>query len=111
MLAKIRIKSEHCIGILKGRFQCLKRLDVWIKEGKNDVKQAVDLISCACILNNLLLDTVEDIPQSWYDEIYKEVDWDMYDSEHSSCSAMSHNELHEDYDRRTQVFQEIKEFF
>jgi hypothetical protein len=30
-LAKVRIVSEHCIGILKGRFGCLKRSNIKLK--------------------------------------------------------------------------------
>ena len=38
ILAEVRIKSEHCIGILKARFPCLKRLNVWIKDEKKTGK-------------------------------------------------------------------------
>jgi hypothetical protein len=31
-LAKVQISSKHCIGILKGRFGCLKRTNIKFKK-------------------------------------------------------------------------------
>ena len=58
-LSSIRVKVEHCIGILKGWFQSLKGLRTVIKEEK-DVKRLVYWIRACCVLHNLVLqDPVE----------------------------------------------------
>jgi hypothetical protein len=43
-LAQQRIVSEHCIGILKGRFECLKRMNIHFKKGKKEVRELIDII-------------------------------------------------------------------
>ena len=77
-LAKIRIKSEHCIGILKGRFQCLKGLNTYIT-GDNDVKYIVDIISACAVLHNLLITYNDQIPQEWYEELAEDIDNELTD--------------------------------
>jgi hypothetical protein len=44
LLAQVRIASEHCIGILKGRFQCLECNNIKLKNGRKEVKEVVGLI-------------------------------------------------------------------
>lgn len=56
LLAKPRVKSRHCIGILKGRVLWLKNIRITIHE-KMDLKKIVKLIRAAAILHNLLFDT------------------------------------------------------
>ena len=93
MLAHVRIKSEHCIGILKSRFPTLKKMNVWIKEGPKEVKYIVDLITSCIVLHNLLLECNDPIPQEWYNELSMEIDWDINNSDHSSDSAAPWSEL------------------
>ena len=64
-LAKARIKTEHCIGVLKARWQYFKRIRVQIK-GKADMKRVIKYFMCAVILHNLLID--EPIPSEWMDD-------------------------------------------
>ena len=112
LLAEIRIKSEHCIGILKGRFPCLKRLNVWIKDGKKQVKHIVDIITSCMIIHNLMIDYDDDIPLKWYDKILQEIRWDIYDEEYSSESDVDHNLGNDlDIDRRKDVFKHIQQYF
>ena len=54
-LAKARIRNEHCIGILKNRWECLKEMRVWIK-GAKEVQYIVDLVNACCVLHNMLAD-------------------------------------------------------
>ena len=63
LLASPRVRSEHCIGILKGRlpfFKCIKlRLS-----SKHDMKQIIKYVKGGVILHNFLI--TEDIHQDWY---------------------------------------------
>jgi hypothetical protein len=53
-LSRIQVRVEHCIGILKGRFQSLKGLRIVIRREK-DAKRAVYWIRACCVLHNLAL--------------------------------------------------------
>lgn len=64
-LAKVRIKSEHCIGLVKARFQRVRELR-WVISSKRDLAVLLQMIMCACILHNLLIDHV--IPEDWLEE-------------------------------------------
>ena len=61
-LARIRIKSEHCIGLLKGRFQCLKRIRIQVAS-KRQLIRINRIIMATCILHNLLVE--EPCPSEW----------------------------------------------
>ncbi|KAE9007259.1 hypothetical protein PR003_g16530 [Phytophthora rubi] len=65
-LAKARIKSEHCIGLLKTRFQWLKGVRLMLKKRRHLLK-IIRYVTCACILHNLLI--AEPVPKQWDDEI------------------------------------------
>ena len=70
-LAKIRIKSEHCIGMLKAHFQHLRGHRRIIK-GKEDIDFILRMNMCACILHNLLIDHA--IPQEWLKNVLDDED-------------------------------------
>jgi hypothetical protein len=53
--AHLRIRSEHCMGALKGRFQCLRGLRVNIQSNNNHVSACL-WITIAIILHNLIID-------------------------------------------------------
>jgi len=61
-LAKVWIKSEHCIGLLKAQFQCLQG-HRHVIQIKCDLDVILQTTMCACILHNLLIDHA--IPQDW----------------------------------------------
>lgn len=54
-VSHIRVRSEHCMGALKGRFQCLRGLRVMIKT-PDDHLRACCWIKVAIILHNLVID-------------------------------------------------------
>ncbi|KAF4614110.1 hypothetical protein D9613_008205 [Agrocybe pediades] len=54
-VAFLRVRSEHCMGALKGRFQCLRGLRVTINSNE-DHYQACKWITVAIILHNLVID-------------------------------------------------------
>jgi DDE superfamily endonuclease len=64
-LSSIRVRVEHCIGILKGRFQSLKGLRIVLRRDK-DIKRAVYWIRACCVLHNFLLK--EEECSKWLDE-------------------------------------------
>jgi len=55
VLAQLRVRSEHCMGALKGRFQCLRGLRVNINSNVEHSK-ALHWITAAIILHNLIID-------------------------------------------------------
>ena len=61
-VASIRIHVEHCIGILKARFQSLKGLCLKI-ESKEQLQKCVFWIRTCCILHNFLLE--DPVDNSW----------------------------------------------
>jgi hypothetical protein len=104
LLAQVRIASEHCIGILKGRFQCLKRNNIKLKNGRKEVKEVVDLIGACMVIHNLLINYEEDeLPKEWYWELEDEIDWTLYDEEEQEIEDIAA----EDANRRSGVFHSI----
>jgi DDE superfamily endonuclease len=100
MLAKPRIRSEHCIGLLKGRFPYLKRIQVIISN-KNSLIRINRLVTTSAILHNMLLD--EEYPVEWIEEENEDED---------SSSDETSEELHTtipDNGRRTRIFQVLCE--
>lgn len=96
-LAAVRVKSEHCIGIIKNRFPCLKNMNI-IVNGKDGVRAIMDIFECCCILHNIFLDHHDDIPPEWYEEI----DTGHYWTSDADESLIVNGEL-ESYDRREAV--------
>ena len=82
-LAKLRIKIEHCIGLVNARFQCVQELRRVIRS-KHDLDVLLQMIMCACILHNLLIDHV--IPEYWLEE-HAEIDDDEELEQHDNERA------------------------
>jgi len=72
-LTKIWIKSEHCIGLLKARFQRLRGFQRVIKD-KKDLEAILRQAMCACILHNLLID--HPVLPDWFDKTLEELEQD-----------------------------------
>jgi hypothetical protein len=103
-LAQVRIASEHCIGILKGRFGCIKRNNVQLKKGKKELKHLVRMIGACMVLHNLLINYEdEEIPQEWYDDVAQNIDWTLYDEEEQGIAGLNK----QDANRRQFVFDSI----
>jgi hypothetical protein len=62
--ARARVKIEHCIGMLKGRFQSLRELRYLIK-CKEDVGVTSIWIRVCTNLHNFLLTLRDDIDSDW----------------------------------------------
>jgi len=52
-LARLRVRSEHAIGMLKGRFSSLKELRLRLN-GEKDFDSATSWVLVCCILHNIL---------------------------------------------------------
>lgn len=107
-LAKLRIKSEHCIGLLKGRFQCLKGMNTYIS-GEDDVKFIVDCFGACCVLHNLLLSYNDEIPQEWYEDLADEINSDIADQIENATTVAPIDS--NDGNRRSAVFNSFVENF
>ena len=83
------IKSEHCIGLLKARFQCVQVLR-WVISSKRDLAVLLQMIMCACILHNLLIDHA--IPQEWMEENTESED-DEELEQHNAEMANRHDQV------------------
>ncbi|KAE9273754.1 hypothetical protein PR003_g29809, partial [Phytophthora rubi] len=70
-LAKARIKSEHCIGLLKMRFPYLREIRVKLSKKRKHMRRLIKYVTCASILHNLLI--AEPIPQNWRDELNRQI--------------------------------------
>jgi len=55
LLSSMRVRVEHCIGILKNRFQSLKGMRQRIR-GRKSAKHVVDWVKACAILHNMLLE-------------------------------------------------------
>ena len=62
MLARIRIRSEHSIGLLKARFPYFRSIRMKITDRKS-MKKLVSLFLCAASLHNMLIGTA--VPPQW----------------------------------------------
>ena len=103
-LAQVRISSEHCIGILKGRFPCLKRINIKLRKSKKEVEEVVRLIGAFITMYNLLISYDEnEIPSEWYEEMQTNIDWSMYDEEEEHIGEVTN----ESEDRRKYVFNSL----
>lgn len=63
-VAHLRVRSEHCMGALKGRFQCLRGLRVNINSPQDHI-QAGRWMTVCVILHNLVIDVEGDATHEW----------------------------------------------
>lgn len=61
-VSHLRVRSEHCMGALKSRWQCLRGLRVHIRKNRDHV-EACRWITVCIILHNLIID-VEGLEQT-----------------------------------------------
>jgi len=100
-LASPRVLSEHCIGILKNRFPCLKTINVRIR-GREQLKEVMDLVEGCYVLHNILIKD-DNIPQEWIDTIEEQTNWDICGSFESVADVEG--------SRRDSIFHYIIETF
>jgi hypothetical protein len=66
-LAKMRIISEHCIGILKGRFPWLRSIRLTVTDNKRSLKKILQMLEATIILHNMLIEIGEEDRDEWID--------------------------------------------
>jgi len=67
-LAKVHIKSDHCLSLLKAKFQ---HFDRFICD-KADLDAILKVTLCVCMLRNLLVE--HPVPPDWFDDIIVELE-------------------------------------
>ena len=66
-LARLRITSEHTIGMMKARFPWLRCIPMIITDDPSSVRNILKYIDVVVILHNLLLDLEDEaLPDEWY---------------------------------------------
>ena len=92
LLAKPRVKSEHCIGILKGRFPFFKGMRMRLGN-KTDMKRIIDHVRAGVVLHNFLIS----------DEI--DADWIAVDDEEDvGPEPVTNRSIRADDTRRSELF-------
>ncbi|KAG2335707.1 hypothetical protein BDR05DRAFT_1006542 [Suillus weaverae] len=72
-LSKVRVRSEHFFGSIKGRFQSLRELRFPI-QGKKELDYSNMWIRCCLILHNSIIEIEESLGiASTGDDFYKEL--------------------------------------
>jgi len=75
-LAKVWIKSKHCLGLLKAWFQHLQG-HRWVIKSKHALDVILQVMMWACILHSLLIN--HPIPQDWMDNTTEVEDDEAFD--------------------------------
>lgn len=68
LLAKPRVKSEHCIGILKGRFPFLRCIRLKLAN-RNDMKRIINYVRGTVVLHNFLRN--DDVDDEWMEDVHE----------------------------------------
>jgi DDE superfamily endonuclease len=112
-LSRLRIISEHCIGMLKGRFPWLRQIRLLITEDKRSIVRILCLIDASVILHNMLIDFGEDNIDAWIDyDDFSDMDdaqrapYEDGDDLNRSVPAWMPKDT-----RRTRLLHYFKEFF
>lgn len=66
-LASMRIISEHCIGMLKGRFPWLRSIRLTLTENKRSLTKILLLLEATIVLHNMLIEFGEQERDEWID--------------------------------------------
>ena len=104
LLAKARIKVEHCIGLLKNRFPCLRGLRTVINEDDASISRIIDRITVCIILHNLLIGS--SYPDDWENPVEEDVNNDDIDYEYEE-QFVPHNFVDDGANRRMEMMQFI----
>ena len=69
LLSKVRMRSEHTIGILKGHFPWLRSIRMKITKDKKSLRRILRLLEATIILHNMLLTCNENMEmKAWIDD-------------------------------------------
>jgi hypothetical protein len=99
-VSHLRIRSEHCMGALKGRFQCLRGLRVNINSPEEHIK-AMRWITCAIILHNLIIDVEGEVSGAYFQPFHSAVE------EEQDAGSMNNMEGEEDNDNTGEIKRQL----
>ena len=74
LLSKARVRVEHCIGLLKNRFQSLRNIRTVIY-GKEDMHRIIDRVRVCVVLHNMLIGST--FPDEWVEPNEEDLDVEM----------------------------------
>ena len=74
VLGSARVQSEHCIGVLKGRFPFLRSIRMKLTEDTQTLRKILDYISVCVTLHNLLVVRPEDEIDYEDEETFSDID-------------------------------------
>jgi hypothetical protein len=87
-VSRLRVLNEHCIGMLKARFQSPRELRVLIR-GKEDVDGVCRWFNACCVLHNILLESgFYDREWDGEEEGADEEDGNLPDIQYAASSAI-----------------------
>jgi len=113
LLLKVRMRSEHTIGILKGRFPWLPSIRMKITKKKRSLRRILQLLDATIILHNMLLTFKENMDiKDWIDKDKVDVsDCDAEDREEDMSElTKSIPEWMPNDARRSQLLQCFQDF-
>ena len=99
---RLRVTSEHTIGIWKGRFPWLRCIPMVITEDSRSLKRILKYIDCCVIMHNLLLSWKDESPE----EFCEQEEGDLYD-DHLSTPIT--DDMHKD-ECRQRLLEFYKDF-
>jgi len=109
-LAKLRIRSEHCIGILKGRFPWLRSIRMKVTDDPKSMRRILRLSNATIILHNMLIVFREEEKSEWIDEDDCSIHYDLLREPTDELNQAIHPSAEKDR-RRTQLLMYFKEKF
>jgi len=109
-LAKLRIRSKHCIGILKGRFPGLRSIRIKVMDDPKSMRRILRLIDATVILHNMLIEFHEADRKEWIEDNYCSVHYDLLREPTDELNKAIHPLAEKDC-RRTQLLMYFKEKF
>jgi len=102
-VSRLRVRSEHAMGALKGCFQCLHSLRVNINS-KRDHVEAGCWITCAIILHNLVID-IE--PSSIWDHVNEHTVLEEQEDRGAAPTTTLDSSLEEGEEKRQNLIDEL----
>ena len=87
--AKIRITSEHTIGMLKARFPWLRSIRMQITEDNDTLRRILRFIKATIILHNILVEFRDETLKEWenIEDIDGHPEWECGDDEDTDAQA------------------------
>jgi len=109
-LAKLRIRSEHCIGILKGCFPWLRSIRMKVTDDLKSTRHILCLIHATVILHNMLIEFCKADCKEWIDNDDCSIHYVLLREPTDELNKAIHPSAEKER-RRTQLLMYFKEKF